>query len=203
MWPRRAAVESPIWPAGPRLLETPALADNAINLTLPRSHPLDCHRAPQVLRLGTDCIPQGLSTSLTHPWHLTGTRGSLAAPLTLPEGILGIPSCSPNLLPLHGPGRTRQDEEFASRALKNSRTPVTAGGVSAAPGLRTSTGAPPQALPLNLISLPLLWSSTELPWEGGDAAAPGGARQAGEHRGWEVRSSRGRPCSTIGEGTGQ
>lgn len=127
----------------------PAPAHNAINLPLPRSHPLNCHQAPQVPRLGTDCILQGLKTSLTHPWHFTGTRGSQPAPLTLPEGIPGIPSCTSSLLCLHGSGRTRQDEEFASRGLKNSTTPVTAGGVSpglapAGQGLRTSTGAPSQ-----------------------------------------------------------
>lgn len=132
----------PIWPARARLLETPALADNGINLTLPHSHPLNCHRQPQVPRLGTDCIPQGLSTSLTHPWHLTETQGSLAAPLTLPEGIPSIPSCIWNLLCLHGSGRTRQDKEFASRGLKNSCTPVTAGGMSPAMRIRGSIPTP-------------------------------------------------------------
>lgn len=149
-----------VFPSGRRGLvcwRPSAPADNGINPALPRSHPLNCHRVPRVPRLGTDCIPQRLSTSLTHPWHLSGT-GDPWCTSNPARGHPGHPflHLQPPPSARIGSGRTRQDQESASRGLKNSRTPVTAGGVSPALGLRASTGAPSQPLPLNHIPAPCL-----------------------------------------------
>lgn len=103
----------PIWPAGLVCWRPLPWLITALTSPCP-----NCHREPQVPRLGTDCIPQGLSTSLTHRWQLTETQGSLAAPLTLPEGIPSIPSCISNLLCLHRSGQDKAGQGICLQGLK-------------------------------------------------------------------------------------